>query len=82
MRVGRYHSLYASATRLPRELTALAHVEADGTLMAVAHDRFPWTAVQFHPESILSAEHGVGLQLIRNVVALARTHSANHPHGS
>jgi anthranilate synthase len=76
--VGRYHSLYADPTRLPAELRALAHVTADGTLMAIAHRTRPWWAVQFHPESILSAENAHGLHLIRNVVQLARE-AANKP---
>jgi anthranilate synthase len=76
--VGRYHSLYADPTRLPSELRALAHVTADGTLMAIAHRTRPWWAVQFHPESILSAENAHGLHLIRNVVQLARE-AANKP---
>jgi anthranilate synthase len=70
--VGRYHSLYADPTCLPEELSALAHVTADNTLMAIAHRTRPWWAVQFHPESILSAENAHGLHLIRNVVQLAR----------
>ncbi|HKU43617.1 MAG TPA: anthranilate synthase component I, partial [Polyangiales bacterium] len=68
LRVGRYHSLYAA--RVPDELATLATAE-DGCVMAVAHRERPWWAVQFHPESILSAEAGSGLRLISNLVALA-----------
>jgi len=70
---GRYHSLAADRTSLPGRLSVLAE-SADGCVMAIAHDELPWSAVQFHPESILSATDGVGLSLIRNVVTLARAH--------
>jgi anthranilate synthase len=72
LRVGRYHSLHADVAHLPAELAALAHAEPDGCIMAVAHRERPWYAVQFHPESILSADAGQGLRLIENVVGMAR----------
>jgi anthranilate synthase len=75
LRVGRYHSLFADPAHWPAELDPLAHAN-DGTIMAVAHRERPWTAVQFHPESILSAEERHGLALIENVVALARAQRA------
>ncbi|MDO9318567.1 MAG: anthranilate synthase [Gammaproteobacteria bacterium] len=70
---GRYHSLHAR--RLPASLRVTAQTE-DGVVMAVEHDTLPWTAVQFHPESILSLEHECGRRLVANVVqcALARLH--------
>ena len=71
--VGRYHSLFARQERMPSSLRTLAQTQ-DGCIMAIAHETLPWTAVQFHPESILSAEHAHGLQLIRNVVEAARSH--------
>ncbi|MET0390845.1 MAG: anthranilate synthase component I [Polyangiales bacterium] len=76
LEVGRYHSLHARHDQLPSELVALAHAEADGCIMAVAHRKHPWTAVQFHPESILSTGGQHGLRLIENVVALARREPA------
>lgn len=68
---GRYHSLHA--LRLPGCLRATAQTE-DGVVMAVEHATLPWSAVQFHPESILSLEHECGRRLVANVVqcALAR----------
>jgi anthranilate synthase len=72
--VGRYHSLYAYAHALPSALSALAVAEQDGSCMALAHRDLPWSAVQFHPESILSAHAGHGLTLLRNVVEQARRH--------
>jgi anthranilate synthase len=41
----------------------------DGIIMAIEHERLPYAAVQFHPESILSLGNDVGLRLLRNVVA-------------
>ena len=74
--VGRYHSLVASAPRLPRCLRVTARTH-DGTIMAVEHESLPVSAVQFHPESILSLDGQVGRALIRNVAnsALRRTKS-------
>ncbi|MDA1371343.1 MAG: anthranilate synthase component I [Proteobacteria bacterium] len=63
---GRYHSLVAE--RVPDCLRITARTE-DGKVMAVEHESLPITAVQFHPESIMSLEHKAGHQLIRNVVA-------------
>jgi anthranilate synthase len=45
----------------------------DGVIMAIEHRTLPLAAVQFHPESIMTLEGNLGLQLIENVVArLAR----------
>jgi anthranilate synthase len=71
LRVGRYHSLYARAETLPESLQALAIAEEDGSCMALVHRSLPWSAVQFHPESILSADCGYGLSLIGNVLQSA-----------
>jgi anthranilate synthase len=78
LRVGRYHSLYAEPKSFPKELEVLARTD-DGCVMAVAHRTRPWSAVQFHPESILSAEANHGLALIRNVVRLARKAQLDYP---
>ncbi len=71
LRVGRYHSLHADRSAFPEELEVIAHAD-DGCVMAVAHRARPWSAVQFHPESILSAGGQHGLRLIRNVAATVR----------
>lgn len=63
--VGRYHSLYASS--LPTCLTASA-VSDDGVVMAIEHIDKPVAAVQFHPESIMTAGNNNGLRLISNVI--------------
>jgi anthranilate synthase len=64
-RAGRYHSIVAVA--VPDELTVTA-VTDDGVVMAVEHTSLPVAAVQFHPESIMSADGETGLRLVRNVV--------------
>jgi len=64
--VGRYHSLVAD--EVPTCLKMSAET-TDGKVMAVQHHELPVSAVQFHPESIMSLEGRVGHQLIRNVVA-------------
>ena len=74
LRVGRYHSLYTRADALPSDLLSLAVADVDGSCMALAHRTLPWSAVQFHPESILSAEGGQGLALLANVVDMARSY--------
>jgi len=59
--VTRYHSLIA-ANPLPKYLKVLALSEKQ-EIMALAHTKFPWWGVQFHPESFLSE---YGDQLIHN----------------
>jgi anthranilate synthase len=68
--VGRYHSLYARKETFPACLEATA--EADGVIMGVRHRTLPVEAVQFHPESILTATDDHGLKLMENAVQLAR----------
>ncbi|MDD9934371.1 MAG: anthranilate synthase component I [Myxococcales bacterium] len=67
--VGRYHSLYARREDLPSELTVTAETIDDGLVMAVEHRELPISAVQFHPESIMSAQGKVGLRMLENVMA-------------
>ncbi|MEV7414901.1 anthranilate synthase component I [Streptomyces sp. NPDC089919] len=70
---GRYHSLYADPAALPDVLEVTARTP-DGTVMAVEHRELPVAAVQFHPESIMTAGRAAGLTLIANAVAgLTRT---------
>ncbi|MGF1479815.1 MAG: anthranilate synthase [Cyanophyceae cyanobacterium] len=65
--VGRYHSLFALPHRLPDALQVTA-VSEDNVVMAIEHKELPITAVQFHPESIMSLAGGVGLAIINNVI--------------
>ncbi len=70
--VGRYHSLFAKPETLPASLLVKAKTE-DGVIMAIEHKDLPIAAVQFHPESILTLEDGVGFKLISEIVSrLAR----------
>ena len=69
--IGRYHSLYAIPERLPQSLEVTAESE-DGVIMGVRHRELPIEAVQFHPESILSAHNDIGLKLMRNALNGAR----------
>ncbi len=62
----RYHSLCVREEALPRSLQALAWSD-DGVLMALRHRELPYWGVQFHPESILTAD---GPQLLRNFLAI------------
>jgi len=67
---GRYHSLIASEVPDCFEVTATTDAETDdGTVelvMGVRHREHPIEAVQFHPESVLTA---VGHDVIRNFLA-------------
>jgi anthranilate synthase len=77
---GRYHSLYAPAgeVRGGFEVTAAT---ADGVVMAIEdHEAGRW-AVQFHPESILTASRRAGHQIIGNVLDLCRARALEHARG-
>lgn len=54
-RVGRYHSLVADDATLPACLRVVARTD-DGEVMAVQHAEHPTFGLQFHPESILTAD--------------------------
>jgi anthranilate synthase len=68
--VGRYHSLYAKRDKLPSCLEITAESE-DGVIMGIRHKQLPIEAVQFHPESILSAAGEHGLKLMKNALKAA-----------
>jgi anthranilate synthase len=72
--VGRYHSLFARRETLPACLEITAETE-DGVIMGLRHRELPIEAVQFHPESILTAEGGHGLKLMENAMRLAKAHA-------
>jgi para-aminobenzoate synthetase component 2 len=52
---GRYHSLIAEATSMPKALTVTA-TTAEGEIMGVRHTSLPIEGVQFHPESVLTPQ--------------------------
>jgi anthranilate synthase component 2 len=60
----RYHSWIASKEDFPSVLEITAEDE-EGGIMAIRHKEFPISAVQFHPESILTE---VGEQLVKNFI--------------
>jgi len=71
----RYHSLHAR----PEQVTGGFEVTAvtpDGVVMAIEDPARGRWAVQFHPESILTAGGGAGHQVIGNVLRLCRDRSA------
>lgn len=70
--VGRYHSLFAKAAELPGDLKITARSE-DGVIMGIRHETLPISAVQFHPESLLTLQGDVGMRMIANLL--------RNPHG-
>jgi len=70
MTATRYHSLIVKEDRLPPELEVSAFAkDHDGSriIMGLRHRHFPVEGVQFHPESVLTAE---GKKLIGNFLEL------------
>ncbi|MCD6063890.1 MAG: anthranilate/aminodeoxychorismate synthase component [Flavipsychrobacter sp.] len=63
--VMRYHSLVIEELE-GTGLQSIAQTE-DGTIMALVHEKYPCTGIQFHPESIGSPD---GLQMLMNWAAL------------
>ncbi len=72
---GRYHSLYAPHGEVRGGFAATASLRSpDGAdvVMAIEDDEAGRWAVQFHPESILTASGRAGHQIIGNVLDLCR----------
>lgn len=59
---GRYHSLVIDKETLPDCLEISSKTE-DDIIMGVRHKEYPIEGIQFHPESVLTAE---GVNLIKN----------------
>ena len=59
---GRYHSLIVERETLPQELEITA-VSRENEIMGLKHRRFPVYGIQFHPESILTAN---GKDILKN----------------
>ena len=72
MIAGRYHSLAADITSLPKNLDISATTE-DNEIMAVRDKTYPIEGVQFHPESILTP---LGEKLMHNF--LQQENEVNH----
>jgi len=71
----RYHSLYAAEPAVKGGFTVTA-ATPDGVVMAIEDNAAGRWAVQFHPESILTAAGRSGHQVIANVLALCRARAA------
>jgi len=67
----RYHSLYAEEPAVKGGFTVTA-TTPDGVVMAIEDESAGRWAVQFHPESILTAAGRNGHQIIANVLAACR----------
>ena len=63
----RYHSLMVDAATLPPELVVTARSD-DGVVMALRHLTLPLEAVQFHPESVMTAD---GMRMLENFLGRA-----------
>jgi anthranilate synthase len=67
----RYHSIYAREPEIKGGFAVTA-ATADGVVMAIEDNDAGRWAVQFHPESILTATGRAGHQVIANVLDLVR----------
>jgi anthranilate synthase component 2 len=63
-KIGHYHSWVISKKDFPDELVVTSE-NSEGLIMSIQHKEYDITAVQFHPESILTEN---GLKLIENWV--------------
>jgi anthranilate synthase component II len=62
----RYHSLVCNGNTTPDSLEIIAET-GDGMIMAIKHRNYPIFGLQFHPESIGTAD---GKQLIKNFLEM------------
>lgn len=62
MEVGLYHSWAADSASLPSAWTLTAKT-SDGVIMSIEHTQLPWSAVQYHPESVLTPD---GREILSN----------------
>ncbi|HEY9113800.1 MAG TPA: aminodeoxychorismate/anthranilate synthase component II, partial [Bacteroidales bacterium] len=60
--IGHYHSWIIEESGMPKELEILMKDE-NGLPMAFRHNKFDLTALQFHPESVMTE---FGLEMIGN----------------
>jgi anthranilate synthase len=77
----RYHSIYAEEQAVKGGFTVTAALSStdgqDGVVMAIEDEAAGRWAVQFHPESILTAAGRSGHQIIANVLALCRARTGD-----
>jgi anthranilate synthase len=74
----RYHSIYAAPEQVRGGFEVTARTP-DGVVMAIENSPAGWWAVQFHPESILTAAGGAGHQVVANVLRLCRERAERQP---
>ncbi len=67
----RYHSWIADTDTIPKEFN-ITCVDEDGGVMAIEHKEFNISAVQFHPESILTPD---GEIMVREFIENAKAQS-------
>lgn len=65
----RYNSLVANSKKIPKCLEVTAKALDDGEVMGVRHKRYLIEGVQFHPESVLTAE---GPMIFRNFISMVK----------
>jgi anthranilate synthase component 2 len=63
----RYHSLVVSPEGWPDALVVAARVAGEPTVMGLRHREWPVHGVQFHPESVMTAD---GRHILRNFLEL------------
>jgi anthranilate synthase/aminodeoxychorismate synthase-like glutamine amidotransferase len=73
----RYHSLVVERNSLPACLEISAESE-DGEIMGLRHRALPVFGVQFHPESVLTAD---GRKILTRFLAIEPKLAVPHPHG-
>jgi len=66
----RYHSLILERASLPDEFLITAESE-DQLIMAIEHQKFPLSGVQFHPESILTPQ---GMKILKNWLNITKNY--------
>ena len=61
--------LFIERDGLPQDLAVTA-VTDDGLIMGLEHRTLPISAVQFHPESILTLDGDMGLRLVNRIMTM------------
>jgi len=65
----RYHSLVADPNNIPYCLEVTAKALDDDEIMGVRHKQYPIEGIQFHPESVLTAD---GPMILKNFVSMLK----------
>lgn len=68
-RATRYHSLVADPNDIPFCLEVTAKALDDGEIMGVRHKQYPIDGIQFHPESVLTAD---GPMIFQNFISMLK----------